>query len=443
MSTKSLASWGRMAMAVLLAVACGSAWAAPVRVETGLSHPVLPVGEQFTTYLRVSMTGEPMEKAGDRAPVNIALVLDKSGSMQGEKIRQAKDAAIMVVQRLQADDIVSVVTYDTNVRVVLPATKLTDKDSVIGRIQRIQAQGSTALFAGVSKGAAELRKFLSKDRVNRVILLSDGLANVGPSSPEALAELGTSLGAEGMTVSTIGLGMGYNEDLMLELAQRSDGNHVFAENPVDLARAFDAELGDVLTVAAQEVTVRIECAPGVRPVRVLGRDAVIGGRRVDVSLNQIYAKQMKYVLLELEVSAEAEAVSERRLAGVQVKYAAMTTGEAFESRNEVLARTVLSPAEVEASVDKTILAEAVRQIGVENTLAAIRLRDAGKEEEAVQTFQLNEKFLYQNAQQLESPELVKDSASNRKLMSESWNWGRNRKAFKEVQNEVQQQQKTR
>lgn len=443
MNMKDFQRWARVIVAAVSVCVCSLGWSMPIRVETGLSHPILPAGAQSKAYLRVAMTGDAIEKAGDRAPVNIALVLDKSGSMQGEKIRHAKDAAIMLVQRLRADDIVSVVTYDTNISVVMPATKLSDKSAVIAGIQSIQADGSTALFAGVSKGAAELRKFLSKERVNRIILLSDGLANVGPSSPADLAELGASLGKEGMTVTTIGLGMGYNEDLMLELAQKSDGNHIFAENPTDLARAFDAELGDVLTVAAQAVTVRIQCADGVRPVRVLGREGIIDGQRVEVMLNQIYAQQMKYVMLEVEVPARGEAGTEQRVATVDVSYTGMNDGARHESRNEMAARLSSSPTEVDAAIDKTIMAQAVRQIGVENTLAAIQLRDAGKEEEARRAFMSNGSFLDSYAGRLQSRELERDSRSNGSLMIDQNNWDRNRKAFKETQNTVQLQQQSR
>ena len=107
--------------------------------------------------------------------------------MQGEKIAKAKDAAIAAIGRLGTEDIVAVVAYDSTVQVIVPATKLSDKESVIQQVRRIEAGGSTALFAGVSKGADELRKFLDKNRVNRVVLLSDGLANVDPNPPASSA----------------------------------------------------------------------------------------------------------------------------------------------------------------------------------------------------------------------------------------------------------------
>src|SRR5690606_13622280 len=127
--------------------------------------------------------------------------------------------------------------------------------------------------------------FMEHGLVNRVVLLSDGLANVGPSSPGELADLGQSLGRDGIAVSTIGLGLDYNEDLMTRLASASDGNHMFAERPSDLEEAFGREFGDVLAVVAQRVNIRIECADSIRPVRVLGRDANISGQNVSLSMN--------------------------------------------------------------------------------------------------------------------------------------------------------------
>ncbi|MCA9135024.1 MAG: VWA domain-containing protein, partial [Planctomycetales bacterium] len=185
-------------------------------------------------YLRIGITGFELPSDKQRLPVNVAIVIDKSGSMQGEKIEQARKAAIQAIDRLRDSDIVSVVTYDSSVNVLVPATKASDRETIRKQIASIAAGGNTALFAGVSKAAGEIRKFLDDKHVNRVILLSDGLANVGPASPAELEQLGESLIKEGISVSTMGLGLGYNEDLMTRLALASSGNHVFIEDAENL-----------------------------------------------------------------------------------------------------------------------------------------------------------------------------------------------------------------
>ena len=189
---------------VLTLLSAGVLTAQVVGLDVSVSTPWLLAGERHITHLKVSLTGFDMGSNQDRAPVNVAIVLDRSGSMNGEKIDRAKEAARMAVGLLDERDIVSVVAYSDTVSVLVPATRATDRRFIQERIASIYADGSTALFAGVSKGADELFKFFDSNRVNRVILLSDGLANVGPESPAALGELGASLRKTGISVTTIG-----------------------------------------------------------------------------------------------------------------------------------------------------------------------------------------------------------------------------------------------
>jgi Ca-activated chloride channel family protein len=354
----------------------------------------------------------------------VAIVLDKSGSMLGEKLRRAKDAAIASIDRLGPEDIVSVIAYDHTVEVLVPATKVSDRAVIRAAIEQLSATGSTALFAGVAKGAAEVRKFLDRQRVNRIILLSDGQANSGPSSPAELGELGASLIKEGISVTTLGLGLDYNEDLMAALARRSDGNNYFIENSNDLATKFAFEFDDVTSVVAQEVTVRINCAPGVRPVRVLGREAEITGQSVTAYLNQVYGEQEKYLLLEVEVPAGADG-ARRSLADVAVTYANMATRGTGRINLPAVARFSASPAAVEASTNRTVMASAIEQVAVERNLLAINLRDAGRIEEARKVLRENAAFLADNARRYESKALEDYSQSQvataEKLDEENWN----------------------
>ena len=350
------------------------------------------------------MTGFEMAGTGRRTPANVCIVLDRSGSMQGEKIAKAREAAGMVVDRLNPDDIISVVAYDSGVTVLVPATKAVDKESIRGAIRGIEANASTALFAGVSMGAAEVRKFLAKDRVNRIILLSDGQANVGPSAPGTLGELGAALIREGISVTTIGLGADYNEDLMTALAQKSDGNHMFAEKASDLAAAFESEYGSVAAVVAQEVRANIRCADGVRPVRALGREADIAGQNVTFYLNQLYSQQERYLVLEVELPP-GPAGSSREVAAVDVTYANMASKTADHLTGSTSVAYTDSPVEVEAGVNAAVMTAAVYQIGAEQNVLAMRLRDQGKVEEGIRVLQQNAAYLDSNAVKLKSEKL--------------------------------------
>jgi Ca-activated chloride channel family protein len=384
--------------------------------------------------LDVSLDKPMMERKDKRAPVNVAIVLDKSGSMQGEKIAKAKDAAIAAIARLGSGDIVSIVAYDSTVNVIVPATKLSDKESVIRQIRRIEAGGSTALFAGVSKGAEELRKFLDKNRVNRVILLSDGLANVGPQSPSELGALGASLMKEGISVSTMGLGLDYNEDLMTKLARNSGGNHVFIEQADDLVRVFNYEFNDVLSVVAQEVAIEILVGDGVRPVRVLNLDAEINGQQVIVQMNQLYSEQEKYVMLEVEVPA-TKAGKSREVAEVRVTYANLQTKTTDRLTSAVSANFSESLAEVEAKLNPHVCAAAVLQISNARNKLATELRDRGDIEGARKVLLENSQYLGENAAKYNVDYLQMRCADN---LDQANNlsgpeWSRYRKVMREQQ----------
>ncbi len=350
--------------------------ASQVRLDVSLAHPTLLANKKQTTFVKVGLTGFKLAREADRTPVNVAIVLDKSGSMSGQKIAKAKQAAISAIDRLNANDIVSIVTYDSTVNVLVPATKLTDKRQIRRMIDSIESGGQTALFAGVSKGVAELRKFLSKNRVNRVILLSDGLANVGPQSPRELGALGASLIKEGISVSTMGLGLDYNEDLMMELARKSDGNHIFIERSGDLVRIFNYEFNDVLSVVAQEVAITIRCSDGIRPVRVLSSNAEINGQNVVVGLNQVYSMEEKYVILEVEVPA-TKSEFPRKIARVEVSYANMKTRTTDRLSSEVSVKFSSETASIDKAINVKVMEQCVLQLAnIRNTLAT-ELRDKG------------------------------------------------------------------
>ena len=395
-----------------------------IRLDVAVSNPVMLSGSTQRAYVKVALTGFPLMGTGRRTPANVSIVLDRSGSMSGEKIRKAKEAALLAVDRLGPDDIVSVIAYNHTVDVLVPATKVRDREQIYQKIESLHASGDTALFAGVSKGAREVQKFIERHRVNRIILVSDGLANVGPSSPGDLGDLGWSLAKQGISVTTIGLGDGYNEDLMVALAGQSDGNHAFVENAADLTRIFSQEFGDVLSVIARELTVRIDCAAGVRPIRVLGRRAEINGRQIVTTLNQLYADQEKFVLLEVEVPGRS-AGSKLEIATVDVRYANTVSRTTDVLGSRAVVSFSSSYAAVEAGRDKGVLVASVELLANEANKNAVALRDEGRIQEAEAALEANAAFLDKEAERYKSDELRGRAASNRKakmkLAPSEWN----------------------
>jgi len=360
-----------------LTLATPPAAAAEVKLEADLGQSVLGTRSSDRIYLRLSLKTLAAGPSERRASINTALVIDRSGSMQGERIAAAKEGARVALDRLSADDIVSLIAYNHEVDVLEPAARLgAAKQSLARAIDRLRADGTTALYAGVEEGGRQVKEFLSDTKVNRVILLSDGLANVGPSSPRELAELGRELAGKGISVTTIGLGLEYNEDLMQRLAASSDGNHVFVERPSDLAEIFDREFGDALSVSARDIEIIIECRAGFKPRRVLGRDSEISGQRITLKMNQLQAANERYVVVELEPPKGASA-GEAEVAEIGVEYLDLDSGARTKTKANVRARFSDDEKEAEASLNKPVLSQVTEQLATEATERAVELRDKG------------------------------------------------------------------
>jgi len=368
--------------ALSLAACSAQSVDASLRLRIDLDRTVLPADAPDRAIIKICLDGLRLPRHELRPPVNLALVIDRSGSMGGEKIDKAKEAAREVLRHLSSDDIFSLVTFSSDVRTLIPARPVGDGSDIERAIESIEAGGNTAIFAGVSQGASELRKYSeSNDGVNRVVLLSDGLANVGPSSPEELGRLGAALMKEGISVTTVGLGLGYNEDLMTRLAQRSDGNTYFVEASGDLPRIFAAELGDVLNVIARRVVVEIEFPAGVRPIGFVGREGVIRGRKAELTLNQLYGGQEKFALVEVEVTPP-ESGAEIEIARARVSY-----DDALTRRKATLTATrsvqfSRSRQTVIESADKKVQADYALNVIAVTKDKAVELVDSGRREEA-------------------------------------------------------------
>ncbi|MFM1814679.1 MAG: hypothetical protein RLZ98_1374 [Pseudomonadota bacterium] len=422
--------------------AMATAAAAPVTLEATLSQSAIPRGERTRVYLRVGLKSERIRSTRDRAPLNVALVIDRSGSMSGRKMDEARRAAMMAVDRLGERDIISVVSYDDRVEVEVPATRAGSGRDIKRRIRGLSARGSTAIHAGLLAGANEVRKFKSRDYVNRIILLSDGLANVGPRKPSDFESLGRELGTEGIVVSTIGLGLGYNEDLMTRLARASDGNHAFVQEPQDLATFFNKEFDDAENIVAQDVEIIIECEEGVVPMKSLGRAARIEGNRIVYKVGQLIGGSEQVLLAEVE-TPELLGDKPASIANVRVVYRSAVNDRPETVQANVEARIATDKDEAKSSYRNEVIRDATLLEARARKDEAIRLRDAGRLEEAKRKFQANaaeisaQQALYGMAP---SPELQAEREANVKASEiddrDSASWNLQRKEMRQQNSNV-------
>ena len=377
-----------------------------VKCRVEIDRSVLPAGGAQKAVVKITLDAPPPPEKSMRPAVNLAIVLDRSGSMAGQKLERAKDAAIEALRHLGPMDMFSVVVYDHNVSTVVTAQHAKNIEWIEGRIRQIRSGGNTALFGGVSQGAAEVRKNLDGNYVHRIILLSDGIANVGPSSPEDLGRLGAALIKEDISVTTVGVGTDYNEDLMTSLSQNSDGNTYFVELSRDLSRIFTAELGDVLSVVAKKVNIIIELPNGVKPLNIIGREGRIKGRMVELSLNQLYGSQEKYVLIEVEIPG-GKSGEKKDIAYVNVSYENPFTQKKETSSGRVYARFSKDKIKVKKSANIAVQKEYYLNLNAISQDKAISLSDKGKKNEAVSELKKSADKLREVGQEYNDEELLK------------------------------------
>jgi len=277
-----------------------------VSLDIESSNDYLRVGDDGPFYLQVSV-GAKEYQAADRAAMNLAVVLNRSGSMSGSKLSSVKAAATWLIDNLTPADRVAIVSYSTDVRLDGVAKLDSDgRDTLRRAIEQLQDGGGTYLSGGLEAGAMQVLEALDREHLNRVILLSDGNANEGITDINQLGQLADVYREKGITVTTMGVGLDYNEDLMEKVAVLGGGNYHFIESADAVAAVFDKEMNTLGNTVVRDAVVELELPEGVSVDQIYGYRYEQTGRDVKVYMNSVSSGEKKRLLVSLDVPKKSD-----------------------------------------------------------------------------------------------------------------------------------------
>ncbi len=267
-----------------------------------LDYNEIPTGQRHTLFLMLQLDAGPAPEVGTRRPLNLSLVIDRSGSMAGQKIEYTRQAAKVLVQNLGAADTLSIVLYNDTVETLLMPEKVTNKDLINQQISKIKPGGTTNLSGGWLEGCQLVARNMSGDQLNRVILMSDGLANRGVVRPDQLIPMTQIKQNDGVTTTTMGLGKDFNEDLLMQMANAGGGAFYFIESPEVAPDIFREELNGLLNVVGQNLVVGLaltEYVTGV--VQMNDYPFRTDGKNAAYRMGDVFGEETKTLMLEINV----------------------------------------------------------------------------------------------------------------------------------------------
>jgi Ca-activated chloride channel family protein len=302
------------------------------------------------------------------APLNLAIVIDRSGSMNdSDKMPYVKQSLRIFLEGLNPDDIVSIVTYSDNAELALPAQTVGDGRWVQSVIERIRPGGSTNLHAGMMLGLQEVDRNFDIRRNNRVILLTDGIANVGVTNPTRIAADALTYNERGIYLSTIGLGLEFNDALLSELAHQGQGGYSFVDSAQEMDRIFREHVAGLKQRAASDISLTVIPEVGVRLVNLTGLEGTPPEEGVNVPLPPLGTGSSAVILAQLQVDASATTAA-RPLAKIELRYF-----DEFTQRPVIVEQTIT--VEMVASLtgyDPTWDLEILRNVTVQRTAEGMR-----------------------------------------------------------------------
>ncbi len=348
-------------------------------LDGALANRFVPAATRSTVLARIHL-GTAAADPTAHPPINLALVVDTSGSMEGTPIDDARAASLALLHALRDGDRLAVVTFDSRAELLVPSTVLdgVGRAEAAARIGRMRARGTTDMAAGLRMGVAQVVSHLAPGGINRVVLLGDG----APNDAQGIEAMAVSAGRAGVSITSLGLGLEYNESLMGAIAQRSGGRFHYLEDSSSVAETFRNEVLRMERVVARDAVVTLTPGPGVQVEEVLGHEPTRSGAGVTVSLGDVPEGSARDLVVRVSVPSH-RAGSPVELVDARLAWADPASPGVRHERSLFLgARATSDAGELEAGRSREVESVAAQVQLAAATVTAIREARDGRVEEA-------------------------------------------------------------
>jgi len=327
-----------------------------IELRARSSHPLVLGGQPQDVYLYVTLEAAELPRA-PRPAMNLALVIDRSGSMGSEdKLTYAKSAAEQFVGRLRESDRLALVVYDDEIDTLVPSMPVGDRRGFLEAIRGLYSGSSTDLHGGLTAGCQEVLRHADHERLNRVVLLSDGLPTAGITDPGEIRAQAERFREHGIHISTMGMGLSYDDVLLRGIAGRAGGKYYYVRTPESVGDHLDSEIDQMARVVGSEIEVRIALGDDVKSSEVIGAPHRTEGNTLVVALEDLASGARDKFVVRLRVRATAEGFGPPRpLATPSLRYVERATNET---------RVVRAPAETYAVTDSVEAVQGARDLEV-------------------------------------------------------------------------------
>jgi Ca-activated chloride channel homolog len=312
-----------------------------IMVEGRLGHEVIGTDRDHETFLFVRANAPAGQLATQSAALDLAIVIDKSGSMVGKRLQNAVDAARGMVGRLRDGDSLSIVTYNTETQTILPSTTIDarSRQDALRALDQVTAGGDTCISCGLEAGMQALQS--RPGAIKRMLLLSDGEATAGIRDVSGFQRLADRAREMGCSITTVGVDVDYNQRIMSALAVGSNGRHHFVENAGGLASIFDDELRSLTATVATDAEIRVSLAPGVQLLEVVDRVFRREGNDLVVPVGSFTAGEEKTLLVRVRVPRSEDGL--RDVASVDLRFDDLVSGQRGSCRCDLLTSVSSDP----------------------------------------------------------------------------------------------------